>query len=80
MIEWIKKYWAQITFVITFVIALTTTDLQVKQNKEDIKCIEQKQNNSEIILQDIRVELSAINTKLEMIMSNSHLIITEGGK
>ena len=76
--EWLKKYWTQILFVISFVIALTTTNIQVQQNKSDIAKLESKQSNSDIILQDIRVELSAINAKLEMIMANSHLIITEG--
>ena len=78
--EWLKKYWTQILFVVSFIVALTTTNIQVHQNTSDITKLENKQSSSDIILQDIRVELSAINTKLEMIMANSHLVIRDGEK
>ena len=78
--EWLKKYWTQLIFIVSFIVALTTTNIQVSQNTKNITKLENKQSSSDIILQDIRVELSAINTKLEMIMANSHLIITDGTK
>ena len=77
MLEWIKKYWAQITCIVGFIIALTTTNIQVSQNTKDIARLEDKQNNSDIILQDIRIELSSINTKLEMIMKQAHVVIED---
>ena len=77
MLEWIKKYWAQITCIIGFIVAITTTDIQVNQNTKDIARLDEKQNNSDIILQDIRVELSSINTKLEMIMKQAHFVLEE---
>ena len=77
MLEWIKKYWAQITCIVGLIIALTTTNIQVSQNTKDIARLEDKQNNSDIILQDIRIELSSINTKLEMIMKQEHVVIED---
>lgn len=76
--EWLKKNWYLITTAVAFVIALTTTDIQVKQNANDIKAIENRQSTSDLVLQDIRVELASINTKLEMIMKNSHLVVIGG--
>ena len=78
--DWLRKYWTQIIFVITFIVTITTTNIQVKANTEDIRQLERKQSNADIILQDIRVELSAINTKLELILKNSHLVVKEESK
>lgn len=72
--DWLRKYWTQIVACIAFVVALTTTNIQVTRNKEDIAVLNAKQTSAEEVLSDIRVELSAINTKLELLLEGKVVV------
>lgn len=72
--EWLKKWWAQITTVAVVIVALTTMEVKVDRHEVEIEQLKSRQTSAEVVLTDIRTELSAINAKLELLLEGKVVV------
>lgn len=63
----LKKYWQLYAFVAYVIVQWTVFGGNIEANTQRIDGLEERQQEEEIILLDIRTQLASINTSLEFI-------------
>lgn len=78
MIEKLQKYWAILVCLLGLAGTWTTMQYRLDQQDLSIEKLEEKQTSTDVILNDIRSQLSTINAQLGLIIEGKVTLTVKG--